>query len=388
MRQFRSDDTSIWAEKYGNGSDGALTISSNTTEAPIDSACTGTGGTTSLPATNGSFAPNQLILIHQSIGTGVGNWELNRIQSYSAGTITTAYPLINTYASGAQVRVLKQYSAVTVNSSQTYTAKAYNGTVGGIIAWLCNGTTTITGTVSANGIAGSNTTRGAGIGYLGGTPSTGDNSTGNQGYGTGGVGSASTNANGNGGGGARKQSGSFAGGAGGGGHAAAGTNGTTVGGSTGGAGGSEAGVAGLTTMVFGGGGGGGAGNTSGMGAGGGGGIVLIISKTITVNGAITTNGGNGVNANGTDNGSSGAGAGGSILLKGQQITLGSNIITASGGTGGTGSGGSGNSGGGSVGRIHADYLLPVSGTTNPTLDSTKDASMFLPLAGASLLTLL
>jgi hypothetical protein len=68
-------------EKYGDGSDGVLTISSNTSEAPTDSSCSGSSGATSLSATNASFAADQIILIHQSRGTGVGQWELNVISS-------------------------------------------------------------------------------------------------------------------------------------------------------------------------------------------------------------------------------------------------------------------------------------------------------------------
>ena len=65
---------------FGNGSDGAATLSG--TDAPVDSSCSGTSATTSLSATNGSFAANQVILIHQTRGSGVGQWEINIIQSY------------------------------------------------------------------------------------------------------------------------------------------------------------------------------------------------------------------------------------------------------------------------------------------------------------------
>src|SRR3990167_1471503 len=44
---------------FGDGSDGTLTISSNTTQAPTDSACTGTATTYSLSATNASFTAGQ-----------------------------------------------------------------------------------------------------------------------------------------------------------------------------------------------------------------------------------------------------------------------------------------------------------------------------------------
>ncbi len=133
------------AAYFGDGSDGAITISVNTTDTPIDSACTGTVSTYTLSATNASFAALQFVFIHQSQGTGAGNWQKNQIQSYTAGTITLVNALNATYSSGAQVLVMKQYSSVTVNNAITWTAKAWTGTVGGILAFLCNGTVTVTG---------------------------------------------------------------------------------------------------------------------------------------------------------------------------------------------------------------------------------------------------
>ena len=96
---------------FGDGSDGALTISADTTQAPTDSSCSGTAAAYTLSATNASFAAGQKILIQQSRGTGVGKWERNEIASYTAGTITLTDALTNTYtdsgASQAQVLVLK-----------------------------------------------------------------------------------------------------------------------------------------------------------------------------------------------------------------------------------------------------------------------------------------
>lgn len=343
QRQFLTSDTSVWSDKYGTGSDGALTISSDTTEAPIDASCSGTAGTTSLSATNASFATGQLLLIHQTRGTGVGTWELNKISSYVAGTITTSYSLINTYtdsgASQAQVRVLKQYSAVTINSAKTYTAKAWDGDVGGILAFVCNGTTTVTGTISANG-----------SGFRGGLGNNNSGSLGDSGEGTAGASVANSSAaNGNGGGGGKS------------------TGGPTPSGGGNGTAGSEAnggaivGNAGLTLMDFGGGGGGRGMDSPAQNDGTrGGGIILIISKTLSVTGTIT-----GLGLDHQTN--AGAGAGGSVLLKGQALTLGSTLTTATGGAG------DGSGGAGGTGRIHADYSTSISGTTNPTLDSTQDA---------------
>lgn len=351
---------------FGSGTDGALTISSNTTEAPIDSACTGTSGAISLSATNASFAAGQIILIHQSRGTGAGTYQRNKIISYTAGTITLESELNATYTSGAQVRVLPQYTNVTINSGITYSAKAWNGTVGGILAFISNGTVTVssTGSISASG-----------TGYRGGAAgANGINSSpqghqgeGTTGFGTDSYGSANYSANGNGGGGGSNGSSpQNAGAGGGGGNGTAGTDGTSIAGSTRGVGGSTAGTADLTTANFGGGGGGGQGNNNSGGAGGaGGGLIFISGITLTISGSIVSNGANGA---GTEGGG-GGGAGGSILLKAQTAALGTTIAT-SGGAGGATRGGAGG-----VGRIHLDYLTSYTGTTTPTLDYAQDNSL-------------
>lgn len=364
QRQFKSDDTSTWVEKYGNGSDGALTISADTTEAPIDSGCTGTSGTTSLSATNASFATGQLILIHQTRGTGAGLWELNKIASYVAGTITTSYSLINTYTGSgslAQVRVLKQYTDVTIDSTKTYSAKAWGGTVGGILAFLANGTVTVTGTISA-----------VGKGYAGGVGSANGATTAfsNQGESATGGGTTASAANGSGGGGSSNNNdvNKFGTGGGGGFGTAGGVGGSAFGG-TPGTGGETSGNAALTDLRFGGGGGGSSyyfsGTTSRGGYGGG--IILIIARNIaSVNSIVATGatytGGTGNSAYG------GSGAGGAILIKSRTASLGTGVITANGGVATSASDGG-------AGRIHIDYGLSYTGTTTPTIDATLDATL-------------
>lgn len=364
QRQFRSDDTSTWGEQFGNGQDGAYTPST-ATDAPIDSAATGTADTTSLTATNASFASGQTILIHQTTGTGAGNWELNAIASYTSGTITTKYPLINTYGSGAQVVVLKQYSSVLIDTGVTLTAKAWNGTTGGILGFLCNGDTSIEGTITATA-----------KGYRQAAGPTTSHAHGTQGEGKSGTGTASTSANGQGGGGGAAQSGQGRGSGAGGGHATAGTAGTENGNQPGGSAGGTEGVAGLTTVYFGGGGGRGAASSQANNAtatGHGGGFIVLISKRLTITGSISCNGGAGAAGATSNQPGSGGGAGGSTLLKCQSGALGSNLITASGGSGGTGQDSDPAGGAGGVGRIHADYLHTLSGTTSPTIDSRQDA---------------
>ena len=348
---------------FGSGTDGSLTISSDTTEAPIDSAATGTAGTTSLTATNASFAANQVILIHQSQGTNAGQWERNTISSYTAGTITLGTALLGTYTTGAQVRVLKQYTTVTVNSGKVYSAKAWNGTVGGILAFLASTSVTVTGTISAGLL-------GPGEGYSTNNQGfRGSQTAGTQGEGTTGTGSVATTANGSGGGGG---TGTY-GGAGGGGHATNGNNGTV------GTGGSASGSTDLTSLTFGGAGGTGSGTTgpSGGGGGYGGGIVFITTTTITVNsstGYIKAQGSDG-QVGGDFVGAGGGGAGGAILIKAQTATLNTTRVLASGGNAG-GSGGRGWDGGaGAAGRIHLDYYTSYTGTTTPTINATQDNSL-------------
>ena len=378
-RSYRFDIAGVSA-KFGDGGDGALTISGNTTDAPTDSACTGTSGSTSLSATNASFATGQKILIHQSRGTNAGRWERNEISSYTAGTITTTDALTNTYTSGAQVLVLKEYTNVTVNNGVTWTAKAWSGTVGGILAFLASGTVTVTGTISANGGSGStaggtsSASGGSGGGFRGGDGTYGSYSQCGEGT-TGAAANQATN-NGNGGAGgyvpgtgADKNVGG-----GGGGNGTVGSDGQVgSGGCSGGAGGTAAGSSDLTTLVFGGGGGGGATlnttSTERGGGGSGGGIVFITGATVTITGAITVNGGDG----GDNPSGGGGGGGGSVLLKAQTATLGSGLITASGGTKGTGPTRDG--GNGAIGRVHLDYYTSYTGTTTPTLDVVQDSSL-------------
>lgn len=353
---------------FGDGSDGALTISSDTTEAPIDSACTGTTGTYSLTATNASFATGQVIFIIQYQGTGAGLWQRNKIVGYTAGTITLETALNRTYTSGSQVRVLKQYTNVTINSGKTYTCKAWNGTVGGILAFLANGTVTVTGTIT-----------GSAKGYVGGAGRSGAGAPwcGYQGEGYGGVGGISTSPNGNGGGAAQFNSGGGETSAGG---ASNGTQGypsysfgVLIGQS------STAGTADLTTMTPAGAGGGSGSHDDAGGhrnyGGNGGANIFIIAADMSVTGAITSNGGNGVSDSHVDTYCSSGGAGGNILIKTQTSVLGAGLITANGGVGGTGYNAARSGGYGGSGRIHIDYYTSYTGTTSPTIDAAQDDSL-------------
>lgn len=350
QRQFASGDTSIWQERFGLGGDGAVSATTGT-DAPIDSACTGTAGATALTATNASFASGQIIIIDQTRGTNANadpSWELNVVSSYATGTITTKYALTRSYTTGAQVQVLSQLSSYNLNGA-TVTGKAWDTAVGGLFARLVNGPFFGTGTLTL-----------AGKGFQGGPGSASDAGSG-EGYPGGFL--LQTAANGNGGGGRPSGGGGAGGGGGNGGAGSAGSGGQP------GDGGGTSGNASLTIFSMGGGGGGGRDGSNGSG-GRGGGKILIIAKSINIASmTISLIGDNGQNANAAG----GGGGGGSALFKGQTIVLGSTTLTATGGSGGGGGFSTGGNGG--TGRVHADYSGSLSGTTSPSADSTLDSTL-------------
>src|SRR3990172_6753271 len=140
QRQFRTDDTSTWTDRYGSGSDSSLTVSADTTDSTANTTITGTSGGTSATAGSGTgFSAGDLVLIHQTQGTGFGTWELNKISSVGGGTNwTLSYNLTITYVTGAQVYLLKEYTTVDINSTKTLTGLSWNGTTGGILALLAD----------------------------------------------------------------------------------------------------------------------------------------------------------------------------------------------------------------------------------------------------------
>lgn len=360
-------------ENVGNGSDGAFTPSTGT-DAPIDSACTGTAGTKTLSATNASFASDQMILIHQTRGSGSDadpNWELNAIDSYVAGTITTKYPLDLTYNTGAQVIVIKQYTKAVTGTGATVTVKAWTGSVGGVnvigafqqpitIDWNITG-------VGANGTDNTDVSEpGNQGGFRGGI--THEGAIGGQGEGTGGDrDTQSVSANGSGGGGGRNSASSAGSG---GGNGTAGTGGTL-----GSNGGSAVGSSSMSSFTLGGGGGGG-GNSSGgdQGSGANGGAcVFVIAPSITnITGTVNLKGGNG-GSSGIFTAGGGGGAGGGFLALVQDgATIGTGKIDVSAGTG---SSGGGNGGSGRASVHYGGTTTPSGSVTGATVNTTYDSSL-------------
>lgn len=367
----------VLASDVGTGVEGAYAPS--TGEFTLNaSSCSGTSGTTVLTvAVPATFTAPQLLLIHQTRGTGAGQWEINYLTSINGSDLNLSTALQYTYsstgASKAQVFVLHQYSSVNIAGGVTLTVQPWENTnhYGGFMGFVCSGTVTINGVLAAPG--------GNAIGgFLGGNDP-GVASAGTQGEGTAGAGNTkSTAANGSGGGGGGRTNDSTRGGGGGGGHASAGTTGSVIGGGTGGTGGTAVGSADLTSLNLGGGGGIHSTNSGAGGDGtqpGGGGGIIIFCKTLVTPNSITADG---IGGYGSSSGGAGGGAGGSVLLVADTLALGTNKITAVGGAGGATSPAGG---AGSDGRIAIHYKSIVSGTTNPASTNTQDTSLIIPSAG-------
>ncbi|MDO8340531.1 MAG: hypothetical protein Q7T59_01010, partial [Candidatus Woesebacteria bacterium] len=338
-------------DNLGDGSDGAITVSSNTncqtTDISIDdgdstadcmatyvSSTSSSGGATLNVSSTTGFYANDEILIISILGTSptAGIYEFKTIQSIGAGSFTLTTNLSNTYTYSSDVAEtmvvrVPQYTSVTVDTGITLNVSAYSTTnnTGGILAFRATGTVTVTGYINLNGLGfpgGAQKTGGSGgtSGGTGGTATSGDNGLGggkglaggaggNPGSGSGTKGGGGAGGTDGGGGGGCYYSGCTAGGSG-----TSGTGGNSGGGTSGGTGsagslgsaGSSYGSADLSSMFFGSGGasgasgaGGGGGDTTGGAGGnggaggGGGGIIYISANSISVSGSVSVTGSNG-----------------------------------------------------------------------------------------------
>ena len=363
--------------------------------------------------TFGTFVANEKIVIIQMQGADItgntannasfgnlsslnsaGLYEVAQISAVNGGvsSMTLTSALLNTYSSAGSVQILTYPKLGTTNYSTTanITGVAWNGNVGGVVAFFVDGNLHLFHNINANAIG---FRGGAKAGSDGGGCETATfiNAAGNAKYASKGEGvyiTAASEAAGrakavNGGGGGIVHNG----GGGGGGNYTAGGNGYF--GYTGGgycsAGTDAGGQGGLALSsnsgrVFMGGGGGGGQENNGVGSNGGvgGGIILLDCDTIVVSGAcsavsISANGA--AAANGGNDGMGGGGAGGSMVLniKGIRAIAGCPItIAGNGGNGGSvGNGGShGAGGGGGQGAIYVN----ASGTfTNATFTTNNGA---------------
>jgi hypothetical protein len=362
-----------------------LNVTSGTTTIDnVATPVTGTAGSQTLTAASATgFAGNHLVFIHQTQGTGAGNYELATVSFISGTTISLASPLKNTYSSSggsnhAQMILVPQYTSVSVTAGATLTAPAWNGTTGGILVFDASGATTVSGTISMTGLG----FRGASHANICSNCKDGTSGESTTGIGVLGVGN---NGPGGGGGAQGQDCGMGAGGS----YGTAGTTGAnnttatcTANPNTGASpAGTVFGAANITSSIaFGGAGGEGGFDEDGSWAGpggSGGGLIFISSATLTVTGSIQANGspgGDGVSGaacggGGCGMGGGGGGAGGAVRLVATTATLGTNLVVAVGAGGGACTcGGEGASGTGGVGRVGIN-APSVTGTSNPVFDA-------------------
>ncbi len=157
------------------GKDGALTVGvANTVVNSYTTLTVGAaaGATTLSVASAAGITAGDVLLVYQAqgatIGTGnantygavttlgsAGRYEYVSVASVSGGTITlgtacASAPLRFSYGSGAQVVRVPQYSSLTVNGGASIVAQAWNGSTGGVVAAIVDGTATVNGSINAN----------------------------------------------------------------------------------------------------------------------------------------------------------------------------------------------------------------------------------------------
>ncbi len=340
----------------GDGSNGDATYSSDPN---TRTTATGSSGSASLSIGSAILSDGDVFIVHQTQGTGAGQYEVEKVLSGGGTTsITCTKTLHYNYVSGAQIIKFALNRTVTLNS---FTPTSWNGSTGAIDVIVGNQDIILSGAFNGYGASANLGSPGTSGGFRGASTA------GIQGEGTGGAGSQSTLANGNGGGGGHSDGANAMGG--GGGNVSGGTGGnySPQGSTAPGAGGSVVSSSDGTVISPGGGGG----SSSSNRAGAAGGTVLIIfGNIITASNYINVDGGNGGANDGTANGG-GSGAGGFVLLICQKATLGNYFITALGGVTPT-AGDFGHGGGGGIAIHHSG---PITGLTNPTYTDIVDLSI-------------
>ena len=157
------------------GKDGALTVGvANTVVNSYTTLSTGVaaGATTLAVASAAGITVGDVLLVYQAQGatisnanvssygavTALGNagrYEYVSVAAVSGTTITlgtacNTAPLRFSYSSGAQVVRVPQYSTLTVNGGASIVAQPWNGSTGGVVAAIVDGTAAVNGSISAN----------------------------------------------------------------------------------------------------------------------------------------------------------------------------------------------------------------------------------------------
>ncbi|NVJ06062.1 cell envelope biogenesis protein OmpA, partial [Myxococcus sp. AM001] len=156
----------------GDGSDGALTI--NVASPPINTytnvtAAAPSGQSFVTVASTDGFAADDLVMVFQATGledgpsgnqapivlTGglVGRWEFARIDSVDVDArLNFTEPLTGSFAAtSTQAIRVPEYISVTVTAAGSIVAAPWNGTTGGVVAFLSRGAVNNAGAIHADG---------------------------------------------------------------------------------------------------------------------------------------------------------------------------------------------------------------------------------------------
>ena len=367
----------------GDGSDGAF-VASASSVVNLYTALTASAAaqsTTLALASSAGLAVSDLLLVWQTQGgtytsgvstsidlvqASVGHYELARIVALNGNSVEVDHGLENSYALGAQVIRVPEFTEVSVPEGAQITASAWNGVRGGVVAFLARGSLTLGGSIQVDGRG----FRGGSVLSTDISPCTCECTTANsplddlgcasgvsrrgeglerstEAFGLTACGRGNR-ANGGGGGGHHNAGG------GGGGNGSAGSVGgdawcKSAGNLSAGSGGGGVEATLLQALSFGGGGGAGQQNNGLSTSGGnGGGVVFLRARTMSGSGTLRANGQSAAAAG--NDGAGGGGAGGSILVQlAESATCGG--LQAIGGNGGNAQSGHGAGGAGGGGRV-------------------------------------
>ncbi|MFZ5635480.1 MAG: hypothetical protein ACOY82_02725 [Pseudomonadota bacterium] len=159
------------------GKDGALTVGAANTTVNTTTALTAAaaaGATTITVASAAGITAGDVLMVYQAQGATIGTantsaygavtalnsagrYEFVSVASVAGTTITLGTlcdttPLRFSYANGAQVVRVPQYSSLTVNAGASIVPAAWNGSTGGVVAVIVDGTATINGSINANAL--------------------------------------------------------------------------------------------------------------------------------------------------------------------------------------------------------------------------------------------
>ena len=159
------------------GKDAAITVNAaNTvlnTYTTLSAPATAGSGTLTLASTAG-ISGGDVLLVYQAQGATIstadsaayggitalgsaGRYEFVSVGSISGSTVTLGVgcdttPLRFSYASGAQVIRVPQYTGMQVNAGASVVPAAWNGSTGGVAAFIVDGTLTVNGSINANAL--------------------------------------------------------------------------------------------------------------------------------------------------------------------------------------------------------------------------------------------